>query len=106
MDKHTPGPWSLSDYGWSRRSDGGHPVFMGRISGNGGQLVHSGSAFGIFGKTEGEAEGNARLISAAPEMLEALKALVDDLGHFPGVSERIFHSLNLADAAIAKGEGR
>lgn len=37
-------------------------------------------------------------------MLVALKAIVEDMSHFPEVSESIFHSLNLADEAIEKAE--
>lgn len=50
-------------------------------------------------------EDNADLVAAAAQMLEALKAIVDDMSHFPEVSESIFHSLNLADLAIARAEG-
>lgn len=50
---------------------------------------------------------NARLIAAAPDLLEALKSCLPDLAHYvskhgPGPDKR----LDAARAAIAKAEGR
>ena len=51
--KHTPGPWSALRY-------------AGEISGPDGEMI----APRVFGSA------NARLIAAAPELLEALEAVV------------------------------
>lgn len=55
------------------------------------------------GETEEEAEANAHLVSAAPEMYEALKAIIDEArgtDRFGG--DQITDALN----AIAKAEGK
>jgi hypothetical protein len=66
MDKHTPGPWSLSD---ETQRDGlrsklihGMPEGMLAIV----RVEHQGRYYG---------DANARLIVAAPDLLEALKQL-------------------------------
>ena len=67
---HTPGPWSIEDV-----SSGKTLVYYKINAGN--------SAVGFAGsykpdgvvKTPGEAAANARLIAAAPELLEALEGL-------------------------------
>ena len=79
MEKHTPGPWALL-----RGRDGTS------IVGVDVQVAY------CYGMQEKE---NAILISAAPDLLEACKALVEkdlhDIKHF-----------GMALAAIAKAEGR
>ena len=55
---------------------------------------------------DGELAANARLIAAAPELLEALEAVLPDLEHYvathgPGPDKR----LAAARAAIAKARG-
>jgi hypothetical protein len=66
--KHTPGPWSLKD--WTAHDQ------HGAIEACGTQVVdangHLVSAATVEDPSEGE-EANARLIAAAPELLEALK---------------------------------
>lgn len=54
MASHTPGPWAHSQSGWVVRAPGGRPIAS--IS------------------PQARDEGNARLIAAAPEMLQALEA--------------------------------
>ena len=55
---------------------------------------------------DGELAANARLIASAPELLEALEAILPDLEHYvathgPGPDKR----LAAARAAIAKAKG-
>ena len=90
--KHTPGPWTIEDNGWN------------------GQFIY-GDDDRVNGKRRfiaevdlnyDEAEANARLIAAAPDLLEALFKLAkfyDSLGE-PRGSCRV-----IADAAIAKATG-
>ncbi len=66
---HTPGPWQLerdvfevSDF-WAYIWDSEH---AGTIAG-----------IDYYPEGEGDAKANARLIAAAPELLEALQGLVD-----------------------------
>lgn len=64
--KHTPGPWS-----WYTRN--GHRV---AIDGSGGAEVARAEEYGASAWIE-VSEDDARLIAAAPELLEALQRLVD-----------------------------
>lgn len=106
--KHTPGPWRVEEgttliWGNCNQDDQtnyglGYPIAECRLTPT--------ASWAKGPSTYEEADANACLIAAAPEMLEALKSLVDDLSHFTDVSESIFHSLDLADAVIAKAEGR
>jgi hypothetical protein len=92
--KHTPGPWYWDDEDalpWTDYDGVEHAPFL--VDRN-GRYVMTGSDIRI------PKEANARLISAAPELLEALKELRDwykDATGLPAVA---------ANAAIAKAEGR
>lgn len=89
--KHTKGPWQVSSwYSEAGRSCG--------VS-NGIQGVA-----GVYGMGRDEAEANARLIAAAPELLEALARLV---GHcYPEFDEPLFAAaVDRSRAAIAKATG-
>lgn len=115
MSKHTPGPWSLHEY------QNGYPTLVrtaeGKVErvsweysiGAGDILLgHAKASTGGGGfpkpRTREEAEANARLMAAAPELLEALKRLAsvcelaDIKSHIPG-------HLALAREAIAKATG-
>lgn len=73
---HTPGPW-LADFHNERREGG---RFITMVNG-GNQLVPIAAVpSGVegFGREEGRA--NASLIAAAPDLLEALEAIVAKLG--------------------------
>lgn len=91
--KHTPGPWVVVRAGNST-------------------LIRSDSQRGYFAKIEGacagahgaEGEANARLIAAAPDLLEALKKALPLLEeHIRGRS--VTEAIEAAEAAIAKAEG-
>lgn len=93
IEKHTPGPWKM------RRS--------GRISVAGFDICAI-AALPVPGgfSLNGEAFANAALIAAAPDLLEALRALrerhqIDDPHH-----AHLCDFCKQADAAIAKAEGR
>lgn len=87
-EKHTPGPWMA----WQPRADESVPV---RTDGLGITIayVHQGAIT--------NAKANARLIAAAPEMLDALKRVADS-GEFTSFSDE---SWDVVNAAIAKAEG-
>ncbi len=55
----------------------------------------------------GSTEANARLIAAAPELLEALQTLVDDCIHASGSMDYNYGEFDLkaAEAAILKAKG-
>lgn len=99
--KHTPGPWEL--LGLDIVSDPGVIA-----------TTPTPQRGGVFDR-----EGNARLIAAAPELLEALKALHEDYalhegcycGQLVGGCKKDGEPLHvcgfcLSDAAIAKAEGK
>lgn len=88
--KHTPGPWSVISEGMASPK------------------VVDGAGFGICHTTYAPtgAEANARLISASPDLLEALKLVAP---HIPGIIAMGWLSAEQTDsirAAIAKAEGQ
>ena len=95
MSKHTPGPWKAV-YGTSRklwvRDSGGFLCFMT-------EPFRYPNQDGRYAIEILEMEANARLIAAAPDLLEALKdarfALYGNGAGNPKI-----------DAAIAKAEGK
>ncbi len=108
--KHTPGPWRVEDgttlvWGNCNPDDNssrgmGYPIAESRINPSGNWST---------GPYADEGEANARLIAAAPELLEALKAAVSQV-HLTNSSEpmspdvkRVFDQ---CCAAIAKAEGK
>lgn len=87
---HTPGPWFTKREGFST-------IYVeARI---GGGWVQEIAACGPTANGSTEQDANARLIAAAPEMLAALKAIVDCAG--PGAGPEI----GLALDAIQKATG-
>ncbi len=101
MSKHTPGPWSVGEVSHKKQR-----VDIDSLHGD--QTVGHQTWRGLaraYGCEDMPAEGtaamlaNARLIAAAPELLEALKVLVENGGIGP---EQMFHD---ARAAIAKATG-
>ena len=75
QDKHTPGPWRITH-------NGSYSPPRFEISGRAGDGREYGFAeVSAWPLHAGEAEANARLIAAAPDMLEALEAaerLIDE----------------------------
>jgi hypothetical protein len=93
--KHTPGPWEAERL----PQDAGSNVrpWVGRLS------EYKFAAL-TCGETQDEAVANARLIAAAPDMYEALKAVAS----LKGWDERepVSATGRQVLAAIAKAEGR
>lgn len=102
--KHTPGPWRLL-----KSCDASpHLVALGQPIGC-IEIPHYGYSDpdGSIGATQ---LANARLIAAAPELLEALKATRDNLFNYwdpvtPRGYERKHELLTEWDAIISKAEG-
>ena len=92
--KHTPGPWHIKDVCGDRVDVGynAEPTSTDFVASCGYQ----------DGKKDGECTANARLIAAAPDMLEALEAMVNP-GH-PGPPN--LEQVVAARAAIAKARGQ
>ena len=98
MSAHTPGPWVASK----------HAGWCVSVKGAGTLLVCGGQS---EDPPENQAAANARLIAAAPELLEALKAwsIASWLaGVAPDIDSNDPFASMLAQthAAIAKAEGR
>ena len=99
MSKFTPGPWRVA-------GEDKNFVYALSQSGANSFWAHVQSA-GIDRITENEKAANARLIAAAPDMLEALTALLARFDDNPELSELIGRvEIERARAAIAKAEGR
>src|SRR5262245_27459469 len=96
MSAHTPGPWLVK--GWSRDDGQGDLQVGAERCGPGcisALVVSQGDTPGAFS----EQDANARLIAAAPELLEACRSVVED-----GFLDR--PSIHACMAAIAKAEGK
>lgn len=117
MSGHTPGPWSVPhlaepgvrcDCGYvvseSQRGMGAIcEVFMDR----GGEPAHpGGTAFDSEYEERSVAEANARLIAAAPDLLEALEELFGVAApESPCEAGAFLDAMAHAEAAIAKAKG-
>lgn len=103
---HTPGPWScLAGYGHHGLA----------ISGPNGEALGHVRAFIPSGDVQhgmpvmmkwGEGQANARLIAAAPELLEALRWCAEYAQHAPPELEYLHEWAAIARAAIAKATGQ
>ena len=96
--KHTPGPWKI-DFGYPRGLPGGISTM------NGGRPV---TRFNTFARpTSPEALANARLIAAAPELLEALEWYASDAVSCCEINthEEFERFTERARAAIARARG-
>lgn len=97
--KHTPGPWRYENK-IDKRADGYVRC----------EQTLPGAEFGVaVARVTGEgpeARANARLIAAAPEMLEALNLLVGELETSRPNEWRLMEFKRAAELAIAKAEGR
>ena len=86
--KHTPGPWNYDRSGYSLYVNSGR------------ELV---TALSMDGKRLETSEANARLIAAAPDLLNALMDFVSYFGH--DNDNGLDEMLTNARAAIAKATG-
>lgn len=95
--KHAPGPWRWGDH------------FLGLYSSASGKEegdVLTWRPYENMWLTFCESrEANARLIAAAPELLEALRIVRDTLPHINGNASSVNSLLKLTGAAIAKATG-
>lgn len=100
--KHAPGPWDGSHPFQEAGKDAGYRPIFSKNRGGGIDLICMVRA---RGPDDPEQEANARLIAAAPEMLEALQRLVE-IEDGPGMAVIGWcDALDAARAAIAKATG-
>ena len=92
--KHTPGPWE--------KADGTDGITRGIRGWHGPEMVNVINWNGISRATSVTGQANARLIAAAPDLLEALKWMVlrTEEGGYPDGK-----CLEEARAAIARATG-
>lgn len=69
--QHTPAPWTIKEH-----EDKNHGIDI--TEGDNGKVIANVTSHFIAEHTE--AQANAKLIAAAPELLEALKELIEYLG--------------------------
>ena len=88
---HTPGPWA-----WTY--DGSSDYSLGPAADP--QVIPVATVYDYRARDASETEANLNLMAAAPDLLAALKAIVE-------VTEGIYRpDLEAAELAIAKAEGR
>ena len=92
MNKHTPGPWKFYDDSNDGKTNRIEIVAIGKTV---ARIYHS---------VPEEDIPNARLIAAAPELLEAVNALCDRIDD-EGCTPLDFAEFTSARAAIAKATG-
>jgi hypothetical protein len=104
--KHTAGPWEIEP---KERRD--YPLFVMDKEGN--RIAKcDGLNVADFGPTPEQCKANARLISASPEMLEALKATVAYLDNVTYIKVKkggdgsLPYPKALIESAIIAAEGR
>ena len=93
--KHTPGPWS---FGYGMTQEHGYVLGVGVNTKPDWTVVCAVSRPGDVNAID---EANARLIAAAPDLLEALKAIADAADEKRVTAEHY----EVARAAIAKAIG-
>jgi len=107
MSGYTPGPWQVDpnnpgDVNGPDGKDVAVSLFSGMT-----RLEITGNEPTLSAITREEAEANARLIAAAPELLEALEELMSDVLDIRGVDVEEYkpEGFKRARAAIAKATG-
>ena len=96
MSAHTPGPWAVHPVKAQVDAFSPHPIPVCQM------------LWPTTERSEDETEANARLIAAAPDLLEALKGLHDDLAEYQRINNiggYDNHWMVAARAAIKKAEG-
>lgn len=94
--KHTPGPWKVSE--WI------HGKYSGTMIDTGKDIVANVMDLLCADERPGEKAANAHLIAAAPEMLAALREIAG-YPHIEGPGLTIERARTVARATIAKAEG-
>ena len=95
MSKHTPGPWRVS-------ARANRMIDVLHSNNQKGAITHALCRVQARDSWVDEAAANARLIAAAPELLEALKNMCEG---FRILKDSDFPALAKARAAIAKATG-
>ena len=92
--KHTPGPWNI---GWGLVWNAARGI-TSRVSGEAWKWKNK-DGF------ESESKANARLIAAAPDLLEALQGMVDAFGQLDDAEPAQDRAWDRAFSELAKAKG-
>jgi hypothetical protein len=104
MSKHTPGPWVLEKAVGTDDMDCGWSVLPVIVDYNyRGEICHLYDSEHIHGITNDERDSNARLIAAAPDLLEACMAYIADREESGCTADSA--AVKAMRAAIAKATG-
>jgi hypothetical protein len=95
--QHTPGPWSAATM------KGGRPLVRPKVSDFDTQPIAT--VEGGYSQSQVVLNANARLIAAAPDLLDALRELRERCGSAVRDAGKFLAALDRADAAIAKATG-
>jgi hypothetical protein len=96
MSKHTPGEWHWDSDEMFSSSDNIRHVRW--------RVCTLGKTITQIYRNDEHAEADARLIAAAPELLEALKAAEQCIGELSPTQARV-EAMQMLQAAIAKATG-
>ena len=97
---HTPGPWSV----WNFNDDPRHVAVGPEAGGLAVADIVACNAHGCYtAQTEAQGAANARLIAAAPDLLEALQWAIEQIEDDLDPDHQA--AIVAARAAIAKAEG-
>ena len=102
MSKFTPGPWLARQFPTGRGAVHGWWV-IDSIPDQDGRIVAN--AICQVSTTNDDADANAKLLAAAPELLKALQGILDNFKQNQGVGLGI-GPISKAKAAIAKATGK
>ena len=104
MSKHTPGPWTVGHTRTVTHSGG---IFSTETAVHRGDAADRGNCIAIaYGHGAlSHSEDDARLIAAAPDLLEALKELLNNPAGDYDASDGYENAVKQARAAITKATG-
>jgi hypothetical protein len=105
--RHTPGPWRVDPCYKADVQTADGCIEICTVDGDGANYS-TGAPHGLYTPSRSSALANARLIAAAPELLEALRELADAFSceiTFEGVKQPEDPAIVKARAAIAKATG-
>lgn len=98
--KYTPGPWKISGHKGLFVEPLGVQSCHNEWGSNGNSIIGQSEIY--TKRTIKEAQANARLMAAAPDLLEALEQIADDKGNADFTINEI---KQIAQNAIAKAKG-
>lgn len=100
MNKHTQGPWTVTRDGEiSIREETGRRRLIAHVF-----ALYGDVADGFRQRIDGSDDANARLIAAAPDLLAAARALLDDIDDDGPVLQFHFTLIDAIKRAVRRAE--